>query len=161
MAGRKPKPTGLLKAQGTYRKDRHGARVPIEEPLTKSPVDWLTEEEKEVWTKWYEYLQKNDILKETDEVAFGLLCKTFVRLKKLNEEMPNTEDFIMEHMSDVGTVTTKKHPKYDIMADSEKSLLRLLTEFGMTPASRAKVKAAIGEKKNPLHELRNRGKSST
>ncbi|MCF0060130.1 phage terminase small subunit P27 family [Dyadobacter chenwenxiniae] len=157
-AGRKPKSTELLQAQGTYRKDRHKDRVKIVDELKKSPVDWLTDEEKEVWSKWYDYLQKNDVLKETDEVAFGLLCKTFVRVQKFGAELITTDDYISEHKSDVGAMVTKKDPKYEIMADSEKSLLRLLTEFGMTPASRAKVKAAVQAKKNPLQELRNRGK---
>ncbi|MCE7038982.1 phage terminase small subunit P27 family [Dyadobacter sp. CY312] len=159
-AGRKPKNTDVLKAQGTFRKDRHGKRIAIDESLSKSPVDWLSDEEKEVWAKWYEYLQKNEILKETDEVAFGLLCKTFVRVKKLTDEMPDIKKYLIMHTSDVGAKVSKKNPLYDILADSEKTLLKLLTEFGMTPASRAKVKTAIGERKNPLQELRNRGKSN-
>lgn len=155
-AGRKPKSTELLQKQGTFRPDRHGDRVDVEIPLKKEASDWLSEDEKEVWVKWHEFLQKNDILKETDEVAFGLLCKVFVRVQTLSEEMTSPDDYVSTHISDVGAEVTRKNPKYEIMADSEKTLLRILTEFGMTPSSRAKVKTAIQEKKNPLQELRNR-----
>lgn len=154
--GRKPKATDTLRAQGTYRKDRHHDRVDPNNPLPKSPVDWLTVEEKEVWAKWYEYLQRNDILKETDEVAFGLLCKIFTRVQKLAEALPGTEHFVIDHESDAGSVVKKRNPMYDVLSDSENKLLRLLTEFGMTPVSRAKVKSAIKEKKNPIGALRNR-----
>lgn len=154
--GAKPKSTELLQKHGTLRKDRHGDRIDVEIPLKKEASDWLSEDEKEVWIKWHEFLQKNDILKETDEVAFGLLCKVFVRVQTLSEEMTGPDDYVSTHISDVGASVTRKNPKYEIMADSEKTLLRILTEFGMTPSSRAKVKTAIQEKKNPLQELRNR-----
>jgi len=155
-AGRKPKATDTLKAQGTFRKDRHQDRVEPNFSLPESPVDWLTAEEKAVWSKWYGYLQRNDILKETDEVAFGMLCKVFVRVQKLTGVLPGPDDFVIDHESDAGSVVKKRNPMYDVLSDSENKLLRLLTEFGMTPVSRAKVKSAIKEKKNPIGALRNR-----
>jgi len=154
-AGRKPKATDTLRAQGTFRKDRHQERIEPNKMLSRSPVDWLTEEEKEVWSKWYDYLQRNDILKETDEVAFGMLCKIFVRVQKTAEELPGPDRFVIDHVSDSGSVVKKRNPMYDVLSDSENKLLRLLTEFGMTPVSRAKVKSAIKEKKNPIGALRN------
>lgn len=155
-AGRKPKATDTLRAQGTFRKDRHQDRIDPNISLTQSPVDWLTEEEKVVWAKWYEYLQRNDILKETDEVAFGMLCKVFVRVQKLTGVLPGPDDFVIDHVSDAGSTVKKRNPMYDVLSDSENKLLKLLTEFGMTPVSRARVKSAIKEKKNPIGALRSR-----
>lgn len=148
--GRKPKTTEQLQDQGTYRKDRHENRIVVSEPLTESAVEWLTDEEKELWAKWYGVLQKNDILKETDEVAFGLLCKTFRRIQVLQREIKTPEDYVITHIADVGAPVTRKNPKYEILVDNEKNLLRLLTEFGMTPASRSKVKTAIQENEDPF-----------
>lgn len=154
--GAKPKSTELLQKQGTFRPDRHGTRAFIETPLKKDAVDWLSDEEKEVWAQWYEQLQKNNILKDTDEIAFGLLCKTFVRVKNLSTELDSVAEYTIDHKADNSETVKRKNPLYEIMADSEKTLLRILTEMGMTPASRNKVKVAIEEKKNPLQELRNR-----
>lgn len=156
MAGRKPKATDTLRAQGTYRKDRHKDRIDPNKALSPSPVDWLTDEEKEVWAQWHEYLQRNDILKETDEVAFGMLCKIFVRVQKLSKTLPGPTKFVINHKSDSGASVKKRNPLYDILSDSENKLLKLLTEFGMTPVSRARVKSAIKEKKNPIGALRSR-----
>lgn len=155
-AGRKPKATDTLRAQGTFRKDRHQDRIEPNKLLSQSPVDWLTDEEKEVWSKWYDYLQRNDILKETDEVAFGLLCKMFVRVQMVAEELPGPLEYVIDHISDTGSSVKKRNPLYDVLSDSENKLLRLLTEFGMTPVSRAKVKSAVKEKKNPIGALRGR-----
>ena len=148
--GRKPKTTEDLEIQGTYRKDRHASRVAVAEVLTESPVEWLTEEEKALWTKWYGVLQKNDILKETDEVAFGLLCKTFRRIQILQREIVDASDYVVSHKSDVGAEVTRRNPKYEILESNEKNLLRLLTEFGMTPASRSKVKTAVETGEDPF-----------
>lgn len=152
-AGRKPKATEVLKKQGTYRADRHKSRVKVEKKLVDKPSEWLTAEEKAVWTKWYEYLQTSNILKETDEVAFGLLCKTFNRVDILSRDFKTADDYIISHISDVGAPTVKKDPKYEIMDAEEKKLLKLLTEFGMTPASRSKVKQAIQDDEDPFKKL--------
>lgn len=148
--GRKAKPTEQLKDQGTYRKDRHEDRLEISIPLQTDPAEWLTDEEKAIWTKWYGVLQQYDVLKETDEVAFGLLCKVFRRTQVLSEEFRNGENLIIDHVSDVGAKVQKENPKFKILVASEATLLKLLTEFGMTPASRSKVKSAVKEGEDPF-----------
>lgn len=155
--GRPSKSTALLKKQGTYRNDRHGDRIMPKAELSKKPVDWLTKEEKKVWNKWYPILQKNGMLKETDDVAFGLLCKTFQRVKELSESFSSTDDFITEHISDVGAVVKKIDPKFTVLERAEQSLLKLLTEFGLTPVARNKVKAAVKENEDPFDKLMNLG----
>ena len=151
--GRPSKETALLKKQGTYRNDRHADRIVPKEELSKKPVDWLTKEEKKVWNKWYPVLQKNGMLKETDDVAFGLLCKTFQRVKELSESFSTTDDFVMEYVSDVGSLVKKVDPRYTILEKAEQNLLRLLTEFGLTPVARNKVKSAVRENEDPFDKL--------
>lgn len=148
--GRKPKTDEQLKDQGTYRKDRHGTRAFIEKPLTDQPAEWLTPEEKAIWTKWYGLLQKNDILKETDEVAFGLMCKKLHRSQMFSKRLREPEDYIYVHESDVGASVKKKDPMYEIMVSEERDLMRILTEFGLTPASRGKIKTAVEQGEDPF-----------
>lgn len=155
MAGRPSKPTELLKKQETFRSDRHEDRVFVANKLANTPSKWLTAKEKKVWEKWYETLQNNEILKETDEVAFGLLCKVFHRVESLAKEFKNPEDYTMEYISDVGSKVTKVNPRYTILVEAEKNLLKLLTEFGMTPVSRNKIKSALREEEDPFQKLLN------
>lgn len=147
--GRKPKSTQELEDQGTYRKDRHASRIDVVQSLPEDPANWLTAGQKKVWGKWYEVLQRNDILKETDEVAFGEICVKYDRILQLRKEVQK-EGFTIFHSADNGAEVVKKNPKYEILAAEEKDLLRLLTEFGMTPASRSKVKTALDEGENPF-----------
>lgn len=153
--GRPSKETALLKKQGTYRNDRHGERIAIQKELSEEPADWLNEEEKEVWNKWYPVLQKNGMLKETDDVAFGLLCKTFYRVKSLSDSFRSVDDFVYDHTSDAGATVPRVEPKYTILVEAERNLLKLLTEFGLTPVARNKVKSILKDEKSPLDKLRN------
>jgi len=153
--GRPPKPTDVLKLQSTFRNDRHADRVAVNGTLSAEPVKWLTAKEKKVWEKWHHVLQRNGILKETDEVALGMLCKIFVRVQDLSKEFKTPKDMITTHMSDVGALVDKVHPLYPLLVEAEKNLLRLLTEFGMTPVSRSKVKAAIEEEEDPFDKIKN------
>ncbi len=148
--GRKPKDTGVLQDQGTYRADRHGDRIFVEKPLTEQPAEWLEPEEKLIWTKWYGLLQKNDILKETDEVAFGLMCKKLYRSQIFSQRFKKPEDYIYYHESDAGATVRKKDPMYEIMVSEERDLMRILTEFGLTPASRGKIKTAVEQGEDPF-----------
>ena len=154
-AGRKPKDVNILKDQGTYRADRHGDRLFIEEALTEQPSEWLTPDEKELWAKWYPLLQKNDILKETDEVAFGLMCKKLSRVQMFAQLFRFTPDYIIEHISDAGATVKKKDPMYEIMVAEERDLMKILTEFGLTPASRGKIKTAVKKGVDPFDEMLN------
>lgn len=151
--GRPPKPTSVLQLQKTYRDDRHSDRVVVDGDLPPDPVKWLSAKEKKVWEKWHPVLQRNGILKETDEVALGMLCKIFVRVMDMSKEFKTPKDMLTEHMTDVGGLIDKVHPLYPLLVEAEKNLLRLLTEFGMTPVSRSKVKAAMQGEKDPLDEL--------
>lgn len=153
--GAKPKPTELLKKRGTYRDDRHEDRTEVMNELPATPADYLSPREKEIWTKWYPVLQKNHILKETDEVAFGLLCKKFVRCEMFAQKFKKAEDFTSDHKSDVGSIVKRKDPAYDIMAAEERDLMKILTEFGMTPSSRSKVKVALVGGDDPFSRLLN------
>ena len=58
MARGKRAPIEVLIDQGTYRPDRQGGRVEIEETLEGMPSKWLSAEESELWPLWYNTLQK-------------------------------------------------------------------------------------------------------
>ncbi len=152
--GTKPIPTETLKKKGTYRADRHESRAEVEKALSTTPSEYLSEREKQIWAKWYPILQQNQMLKETDEVAFGLLCKKFVRCEMFAKNYTSPTDYVTDHTSDVGATVKRKDPGYDIMASEERDLMKILTEFGMTPASRSKVKVAMKEDEDPFEKLR-------
>ena len=70
-------------------------------------------------------------------------------------EFKGIDDYIVDHKSDVGATVKRKNPAYDIMAAEERDIMKMLTEFGMTPASRSKVKVALQGGDDPLSKLRN------
>jgi P27 family predicted phage terminase small subunit len=57
-----------------------------------------------------------------------------------------------------GTGGLKPHPALGVIRDAEATMMRLLSEFGLTPASRSKVKAKVEGPKDALGEFLNRRK---
>jgi P27 family predicted phage terminase small subunit len=153
MAKGKIKTIDTHKLDGTFRDDRHGAVVNVENDLVDKPSSFLTKKEKTLWKKWHPVLSRNQRLKETDEVAFGLLCRITNRAFNLNAELK--DEFIIEHISDVGAVVKKENPLYRVLDREENKLINLLGKFGMTPESSSKIKTDINEGKDPFAELLN------
>lgn len=153
MAKGKIKTIDVHKLDGTYRDDRHGDSVNVENDLSDKPTTFLTKKEKSYWKKWHPVLHRGQILKETDEVAFGLLCRISNRVFALAEEL--NDDYIIEHLSDVGAVVKKENPLYRVLDREEQKLINLLGKFGMTPESRGKIKVALGDGEDPFTKLLN------
>lgn len=153
MAKGKIKTIDTHKLDGTFREDRHGSVVDVENDLVDIPSSFLNKKEKLIWKKWHPVLNGVQILKETDEVAFGLLCRISNRVFTLNTEL--NEDFIIEHVSDVGATVKKENPLYRVLDREENKLIQLLGKFGMTPESRSKIKTDINEGKDPFADLLN------
>lgn len=151
--GRNSKIIETHKLDGTYRQDRHGNSVQIDNDLEQQPVSFLTDEEKKYWTKWYNVLHDGQILKETDEVAFGLLCRISNRVFMLADRLG--DEFVIDHESDVGAIVKKENPLYKVLDKEENKLINLLGKFGMTPESRGKVKVSLNEGKDPFADLLN------
>ncbi|QRQ99704.1 phage terminase small subunit P27 family [Dyadobacter sandarakinus] len=151
--GRPSKPTEQLKREGNLRNDRHSDRLNVSVPLDSTPPAWLSEEARKHWTSWYPVLNKNGILKETDAIAFGLLCMEYDRLTMMMKDFKKSDDYIITHISDVGAMVQKIDPKYTIILNSTRDLFRMLADFGMTPTSRNKIKAAIEEEEDPFEKI--------
>lgn len=151
--GRPPKPVEQLKREGGLRNDRHSDRVKIDKPLDSSPPAWLSAEAKKHWGDWYRVLNKNGILKETDAIAFGMLCAEYDRYITLAKDFRKSDDYVITHISDVGAMVQKIDPKYTIMLNAQRDLFKMLGDFGMTPTSRNKIKMAIEEEEDPFEKI--------
>lgn len=120
------KPTILHLAQGTYRKDRHGARGEEPKPaLGAKPPPWLPPAALEVWARLAPMLTKAGILTEVDGEALGLLCALLVQAGE-----------------------QARGGALDPRLSAE--LRAWQACFGMSPASRSKVHAQRPEPKGKL-----------
>ena len=136
MPGRKPKPTAMLKASDTYRKDRHENRHEVsgrpEQPFFSDSVetfDWLVK-----------HLDDLGVVAELDAIALQMLadawedyCASRAVIKKLGPTYTTT--------TAQGDEMHRPRPELALMQQSWDRLKKMLPEFGLTASARAKLNA--------------------
>ena len=131
---------------------RNPGTAPIPEPYRlDKPPSWL--KGRVARAKWRELsgqLQACGILAETDLPALALLCGQF----QIYEDallMVQAEGFVVESTKR----TPVKHPAMRVMDGAHDRIIRLMQDFGLTPASRSGVTvvAGYGEGSNSWSDL--------
>ena len=142
--GRKPKPTELKLLEG----DRGHGRRPMNknEPKPKKAClecpDWLMPEAQEEWKRLAPALDAMGILTEADISAFQGYCQAYARWRE-------AEDFMTQHGTIFKTPSgyVQQLPQVSIAAQSLKIMQSFCTEFGLTPASRARIAVNVEAQK--------------
>ena len=144
--GRKPKPTAMLKASDTYRKDRHQNRLEAtgrpDQPIfsdSKDTFDWLVHQ-----------LDDLGVVAEVDAIALQMLsdawedyCASRAVIRRLGPTYVTT--------TAQGDEMHRPRPELALMQQSWDRLKKMLPEFGLTASSRAKLNAP--EKIETLEDL--------
>ncbi len=139
MRGRKPLPSNVHKLRGNPGKRK---RAPEPEGLVAEaikPPRSLSSEAKKVWKRLVAQLDKGKLVTELDERALMVLCDTIVRYEDA-----------MDHLRDDGYVVTSpkgfpmQSPYLQIVNKAQDQMVRMMTEFGMTPSSRTRVSPVTG-----------------
>ena len=141
--GRKRKTVAQKKLEGTFRADRHPDNVldlPAEMP---TKPEWATHDP--IATALYDeistHVHSMGVSAQSDAIAIGLLADQLSLYLKLRAEVL-AEGVIVEVEMSNGASQKKAHPAIAAMNSSYASIVKLLAEYGMTAASRAKVGAS-------------------
>lgn len=150
-SGRLPKPTALLRLQGTDRKDRHHDRRKGEPPLTgdgslPSPPEGLKEDVRAAWEELGESI-KFRIFSREDLTAFRTFATMWATWKKLADHIDREGVTAESEMKD-GRVVMKLSPEASMWSDLNGKLLQYFARFGMTPSDRTRVRELAGVKDN-------------
>jgi P27 family predicted phage terminase small subunit len=90
------------------------------------------------------------LLTEIDRAALAAYCQCWARWVQAEEAMRDPEHKMVTLTDSGYPVVT---PWINVANTAMKQMLRYLTEFGMTPASRSKVTAASEEEDDPYEEF--------
>lgn len=144
--GRKPKPTALLKAQGTYDASRHKNRleadgIPVVPSVQSASetFDWLVQK-----------LDDLGVVAEVDAMALQMLADAW-------EDYQVARNVIKEHGPTYTTTTAqgdlmwRPRPEVSMMNASWSKIEKMMTQFGLTASSRAKI--STEEKIQTLDDL--------
>ena len=138
--GRKPKPTALKVLEGNPGKRPLNTNEPI--PPNSSPIkcpSWLLPEAKKEWKRLAPALEAMGVLTMADITAFEGYCQAYARWKE-------AEEFITQHGSIFKTPSgyVQQVPQVSIAQQNLKIMQSFCSEFGLTPATRARIIANGG-----------------
>lgn len=148
--GRPAKPTRLKVLEGTTRKDRANPAEPKPPPARarEAAPRWLRPTSRPWWNRLRPLLVQMQVLTGADPVALGLLCDAladYMSARAIVERKGRT----YETEGEAGLMV-RQRPEVAIAADAWRRAKLMMTEFGLTPASRAKVSAADVGPTDPL-----------
>ena len=143
--GRPRKPTALKIAEGDQPCRINGREPAARKGLGPVP-DWIASDLNalEAWNRLEANLTELGLIKVVDSEAAALYCSTWSLFIKACEEV---ED---KGLTVATATTVKANPALAIRNACQAQLVRLLTEFGMTPASRAGLHVADQKQDSPL-----------
>lgn len=145
------KPTPLKVLHGTNRKDRANPKEPKPADLPKdaTPPEWLTTRGKEAWTDILPILRGLGVMTVADPVALALLCDALAEYVDARAVV-RVEG--ATYWTEGKSTMLRARPEVTIASDAWRRAKVMLTEFGLTPASRARVSGAAPGEEDPLEK---------
>lgn len=143
MPGPAPLPTALKIATGNRGKRPLNDREPEPDQLfNKEPPEYLDEVAQKEWLRMLPILEKNGVLTELDYTAFETYCRNYSILREASEDL-KINGLLTEGPNEI----PYQNPNLKIVTEYSKLVRSFLQEFGMTPASRTRVRVEKEKKK--------------
>ncbi|MEO1896163.1 MAG: phage terminase small subunit P27 family [Methylococcales bacterium] len=141
---RPPLPTNLKIIKGTQRKDRLNKSEPKPKVNSLSKPDYLTPVASDYWDRIYPDLSDAKIISTLDYDALAMLCESYAYYRHALEEL-QTHGAVMTNRD--GALV--RSPYLMVMQKAFEQLKSMLSEFGMSPASRTKISTFSGVDTTP------------
>lgn len=136
MRGRKPHPTALKLVNGNPGRRPLNENEPVVPPASTRVPSWLNAEAAEHWPAIAKQLKAAGLLGQIDTHALGLYCEAFARWKHATDQVAKYGPVVKAPSG-----FPVQSPYLAIANRAHDQLVKLLTEFGMTPSSRSRVHA--------------------
>ena len=145
--GRKKKPTAIRLLEGNL---GHVPINPAEPKFTGRPICpmWLTPVAKTEWKRIVPKLIKLGVATEADQSALVGYCEAYARMREAAKDIQK-RGVAMKN----GNGTPIRNPAAGVFNDAVGTMMRIACEFGMTPASRTKIRGKVIEDKSDLEKF--------
>ena len=156
MAGRKRKPTQLKKLAGNPGK----RKLPKDEPKLKTAIPTcpahFEEECRELWDKFGVLLYEMGVITHADSTALEMLITTYREWREADSVI-QSRGLSYPTVTQAGSTVYRAVPEVAMRSDAARRLQSLLSEFGLSPASRSKVSAAGDSGADPMEDFLSEG----
>lgn len=151
--GRPPKPTQIKILEGNPGKRKLNESEP--KPDIKAPTcpDFLSDYAKVEWRRITPLLLRVKLITEIDRAALAMYCQTYGRWRHAEEKIK--ADGLMKISPNGYEI---QNPYIAISNKAIEKMRGLLAEFGMSPATRSRVKAEENTD-DPVEEFLKRGRN--
>ena len=172
-------PTAVKAAQGTLRPHREAGRGPDAPPLTAAPppperfegrdhVGGVPEVEalarrgnrqrtiaRDTWLTLAALLVERSVLTSSDLIALEACCWEYARWRVLSDLVEEEGPTVAQKNGDEVVIAVVSHPAVGQMDRALANCERLLTQLGLTPSARVRVRGAAdsGGEQNPIADL--------
>ena len=150
---RTPKPTNLKVLEGNPSKRPLPENEPKPTPVAPKRPAWLTGEGKKVWDRLAPELERLGLLTSIDGEAFAAACqawKDYVECQRVLKKHGRTYTY----KNQGGFENETERPEVKVANKALEQFRTFCREFGLTPASRAKIDVKINEEtSDPMEEL--------
>lgn len=147
MAGRPPKPTAIKVLQGNPgKRPLNHDEAQFTHEMPKCPTHVKREARRE-WKRVSQELYDAGLLESVDRAALAAYCIAYGRWVKATKELEGVELTLMTESG-----YTYPNPLLSIAKSASEEMRRYMADFGMTPASRAKVTSRKPEQVDPFEE---------
>lgn len=142
MAGRKPKPTNILRLEGNPGKRPLNDKEPQPKVAIPDCPEFMFPEAKKEWKRIILQLKILGLISEIDSAALMGYCQSYAMAQKAAEAIKLSG---LTCVTDKGNVI--QNPEVGVFNTALSNMHKFLVEFGMTPSSRSRIKVDTNDKK--------------
>lgn len=155
MKGRKPKPTKLKVLGGNPGKRPLNTQEP--KPKSGRPMcpKHLSPEARKAWRKLAKELEAVGLLSKLDGIALEMVCETYARWQDANEKVQKT-GLMLKSPNGFPVI----NPCLSIANRCFDQLKSMLSEFGLSPAERSRLKIEKPTEEDELEAFMKMGRGS-
>lgn len=147
LRGRPPKPSGLKLIAGTERKSRINREEPRPEITAPDPPFPLHENAAAEWARIVQELEAVGVMSNLDQQALAAYCVAFGRWRDAEDALamfraqdPKAKGLVIKTIQ--GNLI--QNPLVGVANNAMDKMLKIGAEFGLTPATRSRVKSEGG-----------------
>jgi len=141
MKGRRALPGNMHVLKGTHRDDRHGSGASAVTIVNPDPPADLPEVAAAEWRRIAPILSKYKLLSDLDLTALQAYCRVYARWLEAEEKLNQRDSLVFR--TTTGYETQSAY--LNIINMCLKQMQSLMAEFGMTPATRERLKAIAAQ----------------
>ena len=152
MAGRKPLPDGLKLVKGTLRNHRVNKDAPMPCKGSHTAPDYLSPVAAEEFERKAEALSRLNVYTEWDDTALAAYAEAYARWREAIAELQKTGLIVKTQQGNV-----IQSPLVGVANRAADLMHKFLTEFGLTPSSRTRIKVSAEPKATEWEVFSNHG----